>query len=118
MHSHGAVAEQLLGVSSTVVDQVLQNPEQAPISDKMKALLQIAAQVARSGNAVSKQDINYAREQGASDRDVHDAVLVAAAFSMFNRYVDGLATHAPRDRKSYKMVARRLAEQGYVSAGK
>ena len=42
-----------------------------------------------------------ARATGATDLEIHDTVLIAAAFCMMNRYVDGLATTAPEDPALY-----------------
>jgi hypothetical protein len=46
---------------------------------------------------VTDQDTSAARRVGALDIEIHDTVLIAAAFCLFNRYVDGLATWAPDD---------------------
>ena len=85
----------------------------AAITEKLKSLLRIAAKVQQSGKAVLPEDIENARQQGASDRDIHDTVLIAAAFCLMNRYVDGLATITPSDLSSYPVRARQVAEQGY-----
>ena len=69
----------------------------APVSAKMRALLEIAALVRADGRLVSDEAVAAARAQGATDREIHDTVLIAAAFCMFNRYVDGLATAVPDD---------------------
>jgi alkylhydroperoxidase family enzyme len=79
----------------------------------MKALLHIAGKVQISGRAVMAADIAAAREQGADDREIHDTVLIAAAFSMFNRYVDGLGSWTPTDPAVYEEMGRRMAK-GYV----
>ncbi len=89
------------------------DPETAPISEKLKALLAIAAKVRVSGREVRPADIERARRLGATDLEIHDTVLIAAAFSMYNRYVDGLATWAPEDLEAYRESAARLAAEGY-----
>ena len=61
-------------------------------------------------------DIAHARSEGATDLEIHDAVLIAAAFCMFNRYVDGLATFTPTDLKLYDEMGARMAKQGYIGA--
>ncbi len=81
----------------------------------MKALLNIAGKVQQSGKLVTHEDIAEARKHGAGDRDIHDTVLIAATFSLFNRYVDGLATLTPTDQKDYEPMGKRLATVGYVS---
>jgi len=84
-----------------VVQQVCADPGSAPVSAKLKALLAIAAAVARSGRAVTAGQVAQAREAGATDVEIHDTVLIAATFCMFNRYVDGLAATAPDDPAVY-----------------
>ncbi|HEY3872164.1 MAG TPA: carboxymuconolactone decarboxylase family protein [Actinocrinis sp.] len=86
----------------------------APISDKLKALLAIAAAVQRGGRNVTPELIDDAREAGATDLELHDAVLIAAAFCMYNRYVDGLATIAPDDPQNYANRAKALVQEGYM----
>lgn len=112
--SHAAAARCLYGTKSTIVDEVLKNLEQSSISSKMKSLLNIAGKVQISGKEVSNTDIQAARAHGANDRDIHDTVLIAATFSMFNRYVDGLASLTPTDPNDYKEMGKRMTEKGYV----
>ncbi|WP_063628016.1 carboxymuconolactone decarboxylase family protein [Actinospica robiniae] len=112
--SHGACAAMLLPEGTPLVDQVRKDPAQAAIDDKLRALLAIAGSVAQGGWAVSEEQIAAARAAGAEDRDIHDTVLVAAAFCMYNRYVDGLATLTPHDPAAYAVVAERLVNQGYA----
>jgi alkylhydroperoxidase/carboxymuconolactone decarboxylase family protein YurZ len=90
------------------------NFESAAISEKLKSLLAIAGKVQKGGKNVAPADIERARKQGATDKEIHDTVLIAAAFCMFNRYVDGLATWAPTDAEMYRQNGKRLAEIGYV----
>jgi alkylhydroperoxidase family enzyme len=98
-----------------VVDQVLGDVRSAPLSPKMKALLVIADKVRRDGRLVKAEDVEQARAHGADDKAIHDTVLIAAAFCMFNRYVDGLGTWAPEDPAHYQESGIRLAQQGYVN---
>ena len=114
MSSHAAAARELFNEHREVVDCVIENKDTDMLSAKMKALLNIAGKVQVNGNSVTQQDIDEARAQGAGDRDIHDTVLIAATFSMFNRYVDGLATLTPTDPKEYEPMGKRLATVGYV----
>jgi uncharacterized peroxidase-related enzyme len=114
-HSHAATAAHLLDGDYETVWSVVADPESSPVTDKMRALLNIAAKVQRSGLEVTAEDVAHARAAGAGDEDIHDAVLVAAFFSMANRYVDGLAAITPTDDEAYDQIGRRLAEQGYMS---
>jgi uncharacterized peroxidase-related enzyme len=114
MSSHAAAARELFNEQKDVVDCVIENKNTDQLSDKMKALLNIAGKVQVGGRSVMQQDIDQAKTYGATDRDIHDTVLIAATFSMFNRYVDGLATLTPTDPKEYEPMGKRLATMGYV----
>jgi uncharacterized peroxidase-related enzyme len=110
--AHAATAAHLMG-STEAVDAIRWNPEQAPVSDKLKALLKIAGKVQQNGSMVHTEDIEQARMQGATDLEIHDTVLIAALFCMYNRYVDGLASFTPQDPAFYATLAKRLSENGY-----
>ncbi|MGA2535468.1 MAG: peroxidase-related enzyme [Terracidiphilus sp.] len=110
--SHGAAAASHLG-DEVVVKQVKADFQTAPISDKLKALLVIAGKVQQDGKLVTSADVEAARKQGATDLEIHDTVLIAAAFCMYNRYVDGLGTWQPSDPALYAQMGRHLADEGY-----
>jgi uncharacterized peroxidase-related enzyme len=112
--SHRAAAAHHLEGNYDLVDAVKRDFQTAPVSPKLKALLAIAAKVQESGRQVTATDVENARTAGASDTEIHDAVLIAAAFCMFNRYVDGLATFTPRDEDAYDQMGQRMAKEGYV----
>jgi uncharacterized peroxidase-related enzyme len=112
--SHGAVAAAHLGNGAGVVDQVKHDFLHADVSSKLKALLVIAGQVQRGGKNVSAESVEQARLSGATDLEIHDTVLIAAAFCMYNRYVDGLATWQPLDPAMYAGMGRQLAQDGYL----
>jgi uncharacterized peroxidase-related enzyme len=114
-HSHGEIACIYLGGDRELVEQVRKDYTQAAISDKLKSLLAIATKVQQGGKFVTAEDITNAKENGADDKDIHDTVLIAAAFCMFNRYVDGLATTTPTDMSSYPLRAQQVADNGYGS---
>jgi hypothetical protein len=92
------------------------DPGEAPVSAKLKALLRIAGAVQRSGRDVTEDFVRSARAEGATDLEIHDTVLIAAAFCMFNRYVDGLGTYAPDDPASYAAMAEHIVTSGYVAS--
>lgn len=112
--SHGAAAASHLGGNETLVKQVKADFTQAEISPKLKALLAIAGKVQQDGKLVTSADVDAARNEGATDIEIHDTVLIAAAFSMYNRYVDGLGTWQPRDPEMYAQMGKHLAEEGYT----
>jgi uncharacterized peroxidase-related enzyme len=113
--SHGAAATAHLGGNSTLVDDVKKDFESAAVSPKMKALLAIAGKVQKGGKHVTAEDIGHARGLGATDTEIHDTVLIAAAFCMYNRYVDGLATWQPEDPTMYATMGEHLATHGYIT---
>lgn len=117
---HGGLAQHYLACDTTFVDAIKKDYLNANISDKMKALLRIAAKVQQGGKNVSSEQIDAAKIIGATDKEIHDTILIAAAFCMFNRYVDGLATWAPEDKSYYIERAKQRAEEGYAGydAGK
>jgi len=113
--SHGAAAAAHLKTGITLLDDIKADLKQTKISPKLRALLEIAKQVQQGGRHVTKTAIKAARHQGATDLEIHDTVLIAAAFCMYNRYVDGLGTWAPGPKEAYVDVGQRLATMGYVN---
>ena len=113
--SHGAAATAHMGNDPTLVEQVKHDFLHADISEKLKALLEIAGQVQQGGKNVLPHSIGKARREGATDLEIHDTVLIAAAFCMYNRYVDGLATWQPRDPAMYSSMGEHLATHGYLT---
>jgi uncharacterized peroxidase-related enzyme len=110
--SHGAAAAAHLD-SDELVEKVKVDFESAPVTPKLKALLAIAGKVQRGGKNVTGEDIALARSRGATDLEIHDTVLIAAAFCMYNRYVDGLGTWQPHDQTMYAEMGKHLCEHGY-----
>jgi uncharacterized peroxidase-related enzyme len=113
--SHRAAAAHHDGGDYTFVDAVTIGAGSAQVSAKLRALLAIAGKVQRSGKDVTADDVARARAEGATDVEIHDTVLIAAAFCMYNRYVDGLATFTPADPAAYDPMGKLMATQGYVA---
>ncbi|MFE9657473.1 carboxymuconolactone decarboxylase family protein [Micromonospora sp. NPDC006431] len=111
--SHSAFAAAQLPSGMPLVEQVRRDVTTAPVSEKLRALLRIAGAVQRSGRAVTPELVDAARAAGATDLEIHDAVLIAAAFCMYNRYVDGLGTWAPQDPAAYERSAAHIVAHGY-----
>ncbi len=111
--SHSAAATCHLGDAS-IVEKVKADPFTAPVSPKLKALLIIAGKVQQDGKLVTETDVAAARALGATDMEIHDTVLIAAAFSMYNRYVDALGTWQPSDPEMYARMGEHLASEGYT----
>ena len=112
---HGALAQYYFNSDMQFIDDIKKDYESTSISPKLKALLNIAGSVQKGGKYVTTEQIEYAKSEGATDKEIHDAVLIAAAFCMFNRYVDGLNTWAPQDRQVYVERAKIRAEDGYAN---
>jgi len=111
--SHGAAAAHHLDGDLSLLDDIKKGFEKTEISNKLRALLNIAKKVQVLGNQVKEADIEAARTEGATDMEIHDTVLIAAAFCMYNRYVDGLGTWAPEEKEAYDETGRMLAHEGY-----
>lgn len=114
-NAHGGLAQHYLSCDIEQMDKMKMSPDTAPISEKMKALLSIAGSVQKGGKHVTPEQIEKAKSVDATDLEIHDTVLIAAAFCMFNRYVDGLGTWAPQDRMFYVNRAKARAEEGYAN---
>lgn len=112
-HSHGAIVTCYLNDGNELVDDVIKDLTHASVSEKLRALLVIAGSVQKGGKNVTDEQVDAAKHFGATDKDIHDTVLIAAAFCMFNRYVDGLASRTPTDMSSYPLRARQIADNGY-----
>lgn len=117
---HGAIAaahlEQECGAAEDLVTKVKRDFEAADVSPKLKAFLAIAGKVQADGKLVTEEDVARARREGATDLEIHDTVLIAAAFCMYNRCVDGLATVQPDDPELYRSRGRMVAKGGYIAA--
>lgn len=114
--SHAAVAD-FHADSPGFSKKVWQDLNTAPVTEKVRSLLRIAEQVQKTPARVSEASVKAARDQGATDQDIHDTVLIAAAFCMYNRYVDGLATMAPpRGDAAYAGMGKMLGTRGYIRA--
>ena len=116
--SHRAAAAHHLDGNYDLVDAVRCDPDSAPISSKLKALLAIAGKVQVSGKSVTEEDVARARAEGATELEIHDTVLIAAMFCMANRYVDGLAAFTPEDDRVYDRMGETMARKGYIMPGK
>jgi uncharacterized peroxidase-related enzyme len=113
-NAHGGIAQHYLQCDMTFIDGVKENFQLMDLSDKLKALLTIAGAVQKGGKNVSAEMIENAKQHHATDREIHDTVLISAAFCMFNRYVDGLGTWAPQDRSIYIQRGPQRAAEGYA----
>ncbi len=113
--SHGAAAAHHLKIGLNDIEKIKSAPnDSAYLSPKMKALLIIAGQVQTGGKNVSTTAIDDAKKCGATDMEIHDTVLIAAAFCMFNRYVDGLGTESESSAETYLTASARMAQEGYL----
>ena len=114
--SHATFAALQLNGGWAVIDEVIADPGTASISPKMRTLLTIAGLVQQGGLNVTTEAVDAARAEGATDVEIHDTVLIASAFCMYNRYVDGLATWAPPNREDYAETGRMIVDHGYAAS--
>ena len=116
--SHAAAAVANAGADISLIDEIKAGLPKTDVSDKLRALLKIAHRTQQGGKHVTAADIEAARKEGATDKEIHDTVLIAAAFCMYNRYVDGLGTWAPEKNEDYMEMGRSIAEQGYGASAR
>jgi uncharacterized peroxidase-related enzyme len=109
---HGAIAIAHQDDPQLVHD-VKCDMETSKASAKMKALLKIACMVKDSGKEVNSEAIEEATCEGATEIDIHDTVLIASMFCMFNRYVEGLRTEMPKDLGTFERRGKMMAVTGY-----
>ncbi len=120
MDSHGAFASELLGREgardvAALVDGIKAGGSEG-LSPKLAALVEIARGVRRDPRAVARAEIERALEAGATDADTQLAVLIASAFCMYNRMVDGLRAPTPPSAEAFRERAAQIAEHGYGAA--
>ena len=120
MDSHGAFASELLGregarAVSDLVDGIKAGGSDG-LSPKLAALVAIARGVRRDPRAVARAEVERALEEGATDADTQLAVLIAAAFCMYNRMVDGLRAPTPPSAEAFRERAAQIAEHGYSAS--
>ena len=117
MDSHGAFATALLeGSGATelvpLIDTIKLGSSEG-FDPKMRALLHIARTVRQDPRELSAADVEAAQAAGAVDADVQLAVMIAAAFSMYNRMVDGFRAKTPPSAEAYRARASEIAVHGY-----
>ncbi len=113
-NAHGAIAQHYLNCDMKHLDEIKAHFEDMPLTEKLKSLLSVAESTTKGGKSVSPEQIERAKLHGASDREIHDTVLIAAFFCLCNRYVDGLGTEANPDRQFYVDRGKMRAEEGYL----
>lgn len=119
MDSHGSFAAELfrrqnVSDGGSFVDSV-KSGNLDRLEPKLAALGGIAKQVGRDPRLLARDDIRRAKTAGASDGDVQLTILIAAAFCMYNRMVDGPRAKTPANVETYGTRARAIADHGYSS---
>ena len=118
MDTHGAFAAELLrrdraSEVEALIDSV-KSGALAGLDPKLSALVSIARRVAQEPRALDRVDVGRATAAGATDGDVQLTILIASAFCMYNRMVDGLRARTPANVAAYDARAREIAEYGYA----
>jgi uncharacterized peroxidase-related enzyme len=111
--SHAAASRFAYKEKRSIVDDVLRQGRSDHLDSKMNLLLEIAGKVQQSGRLVSENLIHANRATGATDLEIHDTVLIAAVFCMFNRYVDGLQTFTPTESEIYAQMGEHMVTNKY-----
>jgi uncharacterized peroxidase-related enzyme len=114
-HAAHATAVMELAGSTEYVDLLdgLKTGSIEGVGPKMQALLDIAGTVQANARDLSRDQVEAACAAGATDADVQLAVLIASAFSMYNRMVDGLRARTAPSVEAYRPRAIEIAERGY-----
>jgi uncharacterized peroxidase-related enzyme len=117
MDSHGSFATALLeGSGATelvpLVDEIKLGSSEG-FDDKMRALLHVARTVRREPRDLTADDVQAAHAAGAADADIQLAVLIASAFSMYNRMVEGFRARTMPSADAYRARAAEIAANGY-----
>ena len=86
---HGARGPLRLVAHSEILKLVFTSPANAPITDRVKSLLDVAECVRVNQGNVSNETIEAARGNGATDKEIYDIKLIADAFCMYNCYAAG-----------------------------
>ena len=117
MDSHGAFTRALLERSGDThlvpVIDVVKTGSSEGLDDKMCALLTIARTLAETPRGLEEADVQAALDAGATDQDVQLAVLIASAFSMYNRLVEGFRARTAPTPEAYHERAGEIADHGY-----
>jgi uncharacterized peroxidase-related enzyme len=119
MDSHGAFATALLEKTGdhdrlALIDEI-KSGSSSGLDPKMQALLHISRTVRREPRDLTSADVDAALGAGATDADVQLAVLIAAAFSMYNRMVEGFRARTAPTPEAYRSRAAEIADFGYSS---
>ena len=117
MDSHGAFATALLersgaGEMVPLIDTIKQGSSDG-FDEKMRCLLHIARTVRGDARDLTARDVAAAHSAGASEADVQLAILIASAFSMYNRIVEGFRAKTPPTAEAYRARAQEIAAHGY-----
>jgi len=110
---HSAVACHLNGLNWEALEAIKTNFHQAPITKRLKSLLDLAEQVQQGGNKVTSALIDSLKTLGCSDQEIHDTVLISSLFCMFNRYLDGLGIVSHGTTFSLNERGKHIALHGY-----
>ena len=110
---HSAITCHLFELNELELNTIKKDFNAAAISNRLKALLSIVEKIQRGGSYVTALDIENAKSKGCTDREIHDTVLIAALFCMFNRYIDGLGLESHDTSETLNERGRHLAQEGY-----
>ncbi len=111
--AHATASCLLPGGDASLMESASSGIDQMDTTIKIKSLLKLAAKVQQGGLTMTMEDVHHAKNNGATDIEIHDTVLIAALFCFYNRYVDGLATRTPENPLFYEALGQRITSRGY-----
>ena len=108
--SHKAVAEQF-GVSSMVIEQLLEDIDSSPIDDKLKPIFHYLKKLTLNPSKIIESDVHKVKHAGWSEDALHEAILVGCLFNFYNRLLDG---HGVKGNNAiYQFAGEHLSKNGY-----
>jgi uncharacterized peroxidase-related enzyme len=120
MDSHGAFSRALMDREDAAdlapIIDVVKVGSSDGLGEKMQALLHVARTVRHDPLRLTEADVRAATDAGATDGDVQLAILIASAFSMYNRLVDGFRARTAPVVGAYEERAGQIADAGYSAA--
>ena len=99
-------------LGAEVTRAVFADPATAPISDQLKAALELVRKLTLSPEEVGADDIRATLAVGLSEDGVIDVLYVCFAFNLIDRVADALGFDL-MDEEGYRQAAQALLRFGY-----
>lgn len=102
------------GIPRGLLDQLLENPETAPVEPRMKPLLAFVRKLAVTPGAMTQADADAVFAAGWDEHALHDAIAVTARAAFMQRLVEGHGFF-PLSQEVAKEHAEKRVKLGYVN---